>query len=191
MTQEIDKKPNMLMFVGVVGQGKSTFAEENQELITAKYGVDTLISSDNVIEDVALNLGKTYSEVFKDTIDLANKFVQVLIGLTTLSKQNILIDRTNLTKASRKSVLDTMKNKSEYYKIAVVFNDVKDEELKERLKVRGEVFGKVISPELLKEMQDRFEYPTMDEGFDAVLTAQEFYDIIDAQPDIYGEAKFA
>jgi len=181
------KKYNMLMLVGVPGSGKSTLADDNQLIINGKYGVDTLLSSDNIIQDAADNLGKTYSGVFNDVIKAATDFVETMIYLVSYSKQNFIIDSTNLTVKSRARKLNLMQNKAEYNKIAIVFPTPDVEELRKRLDGRE---GKIINPTLAKEMQDKFVYPTLEEGFDMIYTAEEFLKSLDVAQR-FGEAKFA
>lgn len=186
------EKRNVIVLIGLPGSGKTTLVENNSASIMKTYGITDCISSDDAIQDVAISLGKTYTEVFKQTIDVANKFVESMIGLHSLAKHNFIIDRTNLTIKSRQRTFNLMYNKDEYNKIAVLVEAPDAIELNIRLQERAKEEGKIITPELLKEMQDRYEEPTINEGFDKVLTAQQFIDSLTTEVNDlqYGEAKF-
>ena len=58
--------PTIYMLIGVPASGKSTWVEQNK-------GNALVISTDNLIEAYAANLGKTYNEVFKEQIKIATK----------------------------------------------------------------------------------------------------------------------
>lgn len=184
----------VIMLVGTPGQGKTTFINDpdNQNAITVKYGVEFNVSSDAPIEDIAMYTGKTYSEVFQQVIDSANKYVEVMVSLLSLGERSFIIDRTSLTKKSRANMLNRIAGKEHYNKIAVVFDEVDKIEQLRRLDERGKTEGKVISAKLLEEMQGRFEYPELSEGFDEVMTVQQFFNTLPKIEDnqIYGETKF-
>lgn len=64
--------PVLWMLVGVPGSGKSTWIE-NADLEEGRGRDTTVLSTDYFIECVAAIHGKTYNEVFHDTIKYANR----------------------------------------------------------------------------------------------------------------------
>lgn len=169
----MEKKYNFIMMIGLPGSGKSTLIETEQRRITAGYGIDTVIGSDMIIDDVAAILGKTYNEVFDDVIKYASTYSDTFLSLMSYAKKNFILDQTNLNLTQRRRRLGLLKNYEEYNKIAVVFQ-VPDEELKTRLEKRKNEQGKTIPERVLREMKDSFIYPTTEEGFDKVMTVEEF-----------------
>ncbi len=162
--------------VGLPGIGKTTLIEKHQQAITQKYGVEISISSDSVISDIAQMLGKTYADVFLEAIDLATKYVENTIGIFSISKRSFIVDQTNMTEHGRKAKLGKLKNSKDYKKIVVVFpNDsVSPEDLRIRLDERAKEEGKIITEKLINDMTSRFEYPSLGEGWDQVLTVDQF-----------------
>ncbi len=178
---------NFIMFVGQPASGKTTFMQSNEQGIINTYGIGGALSSDAIIEEVAISRGLTYSEVFKDSIKLATAYVENMIGILSLEQRNFIVDQTNLTVKSRKRKLNLLIHPQNYNKIAVVFNDTSEEDLNSRLKTRD---GKIIPEDIITNMRKSFEYPTVEEGFNKVMTAQEFKDTLITNP-IYGGTKFA
>lgn len=179
---------NFIMFIGLPGMGKTTFIDENQGTITSTYGVDAVISSDAVIEDIAAQRGLTYSEVFQDSVKPATEYVNVMINLLSLQQRNFILDQTNLTVKSREKKLNRLWHKQNYNKIAVVFNDLNEEELDKRLYVRAQEEGKIISKQLIADFRARFELPSISEGFNHIFSSDEFKKTLAPK---YGEMKFA
>lgn len=185
----MNKSNYAIFFVGIAGVGKTTFADENEKGIISTYAITDRIASDDIIEDIAQSLDKTYSDVFVQSIDLANKYAEVMVGIMSTSKRNFIIDRTNLTVKSRQRMLNLIKNTNDYTKIAVVFKEPDAIELRRRLDDRANFYGKIITPVRTKEMQDRYEEPTISEGFDKVMSVEEFEKTLGID-NTYGEARF-
>lgn len=168
-------KNTFIMFVGLPGTGKSTFIEDNKTFLLA-MNIPYAMASDEIISMIAEHKGKTYSEVFDSVIDLATNSVEIGIKLESHLDRNILLDQTNLSKKSRQRKINLLTNKDNYDKIAVVF-ECDENTLNQRLTDR-EKHGKIIPKSVMKRMIATFEYPTVDEGFDKVMTADEFYKYI-------------
>lgn len=160
-----------VVLVGASGVGKTSFVSENSAGLTNKYGIDSVLSSDAVIEDIAHTRGLTYSEVFKDSINLATKYVESLIGILSLQQRSFVLDQTNLTVKSRQRKLNLLVHPQNYHRLAVVFDNVSYETLLHRVKSRE---GKEISEELLKDMLQRYEAPSIKEGFNRVVMYKDF-----------------
>lgn len=150
------------MFVGVPGSGKSTFFEKR--LFDCAY-----ISSDDVIDNIAMEYGMTYDEIFKDAIGLAQKIAERTLRNALECEQYIVWDQTNLTVAGRSKKLVMIPN--DWKVVAIWFPVPEPAEWKRRLASRP---GKTIPPHVLENMVNTFVVPTVDEGFDEVYRYDEF-----------------
>lgn len=154
--------PKAYILIGLPGVGKSTWVEDhlyfNKELTY-------VVSSDNIIEDIATTYGKTYNQAFASLIEFADKTSFELFNKYVGVEANIIVDRTNLTKKGRKRFLDILK-KNGYEIEAVVFEKPDDKEWTRRLNDRP---GKSIPSEVLDRMEKSFQYPEIEEGFDRIL----------------------
>lgn len=92
--------PIFMMLVGMPGVGKSTFCKEKIDMKSF-----CRISSDDYIEEVAKNAGKTYSEVFSQAVDFATKSYREDFKRAIESQSNIVWDQTNLSIKKRKGIM--------------------------------------------------------------------------------------
>ena len=83
------------------------------------------------------------------------------------TKTSIIVDKTNLTKASRKRLLSQVP--SEYKKIAIYLDTVP---LLSYLRQSKRV-GKVIPDNIWFKQLNQLEVPTEDEGFDEIIRVSE------------------
>lgn len=152
--------PLFIMLVGAPGSGKTTYR---------KLGIKTdglnIVSSDDYIEIMAGQRGMTYNQSFQCFIDEATKISNEHFRETISEKRNVIIDKTNMTVKSRRKFLSQLPK--EYTKIAVVMETDRGTIL-ERNNDRDE--GRKIKEEIVLDMLSRFEYPTINEGFDLVIT---------------------
>lgn len=154
--------PVCYLLVGLPGSGKSTFVRSKVREMDA-----TVLSTDDAIERYALVMGKTYNEVFSETIKGATAYLDDCLDTAIALDNSIIWDQTNLSKKTRARNLARVPK--HYEKIAVVFQ-VDDEELDRRLRSRP---GKTIPDHVIKSMKENFVYPTEDEGFDKILKFNE------------------
>jgi predicted kinase len=145
------------MLIGVPASGKSTWREQFFETNRAM-----IISTDDILEDIAATQNKTYNDVFKDNIKFATKQMDVHMRVALESEMDIVWDQTNLTVKSRKSKLAMVPE--EYEKIAVVFLTPEDTEWQRRL----DRPGKSIPQNILLGMRDTMQFPDPEEGFDRI-----------------------
>lgn len=165
------------MLVGVPGSGKSHWANDHDtdiDYLTYEDDYAHVLSTDDIISDIADLLDKTYTQIFDTAIGASQSAVNALITLKSISLRDIILDQTNLTVKSRMGKLDLLRNKEEYRKIAIYF-DTPLEIIKDRLNQRNAT-GKIIGDKLLHRMLDSFEMPTLEEGFDEVRTVGYQYD---------------
>lgn len=149
----------LITMVGLPGSGKTTYALDF-------YPYHVYISSDTIISHIAESMDKSYSEVFDDTISAATYMCYAELALASFAGENIVIDRTNLTKRARAANFSKLKYSKPYRSVAIVM-DVPLELLKLRLTKRNEN-GKIIPDKVLDKFIDSFEMPTLDEGFDEI-----------------------
>lgn len=157
-------KKELIMLVGVPGSGKSTWRNSKYN----KFKDCTAIfSTDDIIEEIALNYGMTYSEIFKDCITLAEKVAFHKLDIWFKNEHTrIVIDRTNMSKKARKKILDKVPD--DYEKTCIVF--AYPEDIEARLASRP---GKIIPMSIISDMLNRFEKPSLEEGFDFLYSAKE------------------
>ena len=146
--------PKVYVLVGVPGSGKSTWIK-NQDWALGL----TIVSTDAFVEDYARAQGKTYSEVFKNYMPTAVNLMAEQVVFAREHEHTIIWDQTSTTVASRKKKFRMLPN---YKHIAVVFKTPDPDELSRRLASRP---GKIIPEEIVQDMINKFEMPTLEEGF--------------------------
>lgn len=159
-------RPNLYMLIGLPGSGKSTFIRQVQE-DSRNFMV---ASTDNLINVVAQHQKKTYDEVFQDTIKSAEKTMYQFVKIATDADWNIIWDQTNLNRKSRAKKLIMIPNR--YRKVAIFFKTPDD--IHERLIHREMAEGKSIPDKIFLSMTAALEYPALDEGFDRIMSPEEF-----------------
>jgi predicted kinase len=159
----------LYMLIGLPASGKSTGLLKATSLLEDAAFV---LSTDNYIEAEAWVQGKTYTEVFKDTIEQAED--QMYIDLSNvLEDENVLVmlwDQTNLRSKARMRKLENVPDN--VTKIAVVF-ECNEPERQRRLGQRS-AEGKHIPPETDRIMVASFEEPTLSEGYHSIITGEVF-----------------
>ena len=157
-------KPIAYILCGVPGSGKSTWIE-NLAIRSGYWPKATVISTDNHIETWARVSNQTYSEVFDEYIKTAASLMIEDFNISKTFGQNIIWDQTNVSVKTRAKKLQMLNG---YRKIAVVFKTPDVEELQRRLDSRP---GKHIPKHVMKSMIDNFVLPTVEEGFDEIIFA--------------------
>jgi predicted kinase len=118
-----------------------------------------VVSTDNFVEAYANQQGRTYSEVFEDYMPTAIDLMIQQVAFAQQHGHTVIWDQTSTTSASRRKKFRML---PDYQHIAVVFKTPDPEELSRRLASRP---GKIIPEEIVQDMIDRFEMPTLEEGF--------------------------
>ena len=149
-----------MMLVGLPCSGKSTYLNGLDDL-----GDYKILSSDALIEKEAKRQGKTYSEVFPSYYKTAAIEFQRQLVEAINKGENIIVDRTNLTKDVRQPILDSAKS---YDKTCVEFK-ISLQKAMERNEKRSET-GKIIPLEVMKDMANKYEKPSFEEGFSKIIT---------------------
>ena len=143
--------------IGVPGSGKSTWVKNQIWALGL-----SVVSTDNFVEAYANAQGRAYSEVFKDYMPTA---IDLMIQQVAFARQHgntVIWDQTSTTAASRRKKFRML---PDYQHIAVVFKTPNPAELSRRLASRP---GKIIPEEIVQDMINRFEMPTLAEGFQEI-----------------------
>ena len=146
------------IMIGLPGSGKSTWIKEN--VFDQKTRI---ISTDNILEDIAKKHDLTYNEVFSDNIEEATKQFWNEIDEATFNGENIIIDRTNMTVSSRRKIISRIPKNYHIVGVNVSCNDSLTHSM--RLASRK---GKHIPTHIVENMARSYQIPTKDEGFDSI-----------------------
>lgn len=150
------------VLIGGCGSGKSTWAKE----FSAK--LNTNLSELNVVD--IINMDSIRKEICGTETDQTqnNKVYSIAMSRFKNSVRtmvpNVILDNTNITKKNRKDALDFCK---EYgcRVIAVFFTTAFDEAVK-----RNQSRERVVPVEVIKRMFSQLQPPTLDEGFEEIIT---------------------
>jgi predicted kinase len=150
--------PKFYMMIGVPGSGKSTWIARNN-----KAGI-MIASSDAYIDRVAERQGKTYNDVFKNSVKAATQYANQVANQAFDLNLDLIWDQTNTSKKTRAAKLAMVPD--HYEKIAVYFPTPSPEELQKRLASRE---GKHIPDNVIQSMIANLEPPSKNEGFDRII----------------------
>ena len=151
----------------VSGSGKSTYIK-NHNLNS--------VSSDEIVEDYAIENGFNYTEAF-DEIQSRKLFGAINsiffdnIIHNIKSGNDFVIDRTSLNAFTRKSLVELIRVNGDV-EIVVVYFDIPKETIIKRLRDREAKTGKGIPDFVIKKQFESFTRPTIDEGYDTLETVQ-------------------
>lgn len=157
--------PKMILMIGVPAAGKSTIRNNFLSMAKEEYVV---LSTDDILEQIAKEQGKTYSDVFDQNIKQANSNFFAEFDRAVRTGKNILIDRTNLTPQARKKFIDAGK-KNGYHVVALNVPTPPEQELMRRLEYRAKHEGKFIPPGVVRSMMDSLIPASKSEGFDEIF----------------------
>ena len=154
-------KPICYILVGLPGSGKSTWAKN----YNSSNGLSAvIISSDSIIDYICDEFGISYDMGWSKLIDFANMIFNKQLDDWLKSNcdpdydpLDIIIDRTNLTKKSRKNIIDRFKKD---YTIIVKEFWIDEDLRKQRCADR---IGKTIPDAAIERMKADYEPFTEDE----------------------------
>ena len=154
--------PMYVMFVGLVGSGKSTIIKHIKD-----FAQFVVVSTDDIIQEQADQMGITYSQAFKKVSQskVRREYNERLQDALYLQR-NILVDQTNLMKSARQKKLRQIPD--EYTKVCVIVS-VSESEREKRLRDRAITTGKEIPQHVQEAMLKSYMTPSKDEGFDKIL----------------------
>lgn len=151
-------KAKIFILIGVPMSGKSTWIKNN-------YPNTKVISRDNIVLEVhgSNDYNKAFKEVNHKEVD---KLLNSRLISASQSNEDVIIDMTNMTSKRRKS---TLRHFTNFYKEAIVFPILSDDEYERRNNIRTVTENKSIPLSILKSMMDTYEPPTKEEGFDDIV----------------------
>lgn len=154
--------PKLFVLIGPPGAGKSTWRETFTEL----HPTAVVVSQDDLVEEYARARGVTYSTAFR-TAPLKEfaKMVKARFVEAVARGEDIVLDRTNMSRKSRQWFLETARG---YEATAIVF-EAHPIVLADRLRRRARKTGKHIPQHVVTNMLRGFEDPDFEE-FDLIET---------------------
>lgn len=158
--------PTCHFLIGPPASGKSTFRA--QFIAARPEGSNPLvvISSDDLIDEFALENGLTYSQAFHEVdMKAIDRTVRERFAQAIRAGHDIMIDRTNMTSKSRNKLLSQLT--SDYKRIAVIF-EVPRDVLDARLAARAESTGKSIPAFVVDRMIASYHEPVAGEFHEVI-----------------------
>lgn len=144
------KTPEVIILCGLPCSGKSTFCS------AMEFDNHMHLSTDAYIEQVAKLNKKTYNDVWASTIKEAAKVFFAMMNVAATTNQNVIIDQTNLSVATRKLKINLFKN---HHPIIAYFD--RPLELINQRNIRP---GKTIPDYVLDSMNKQLQPPTSEEA---------------------------
>ena len=154
------KEPFVIILVGPPLSGKTTSIRQN-------FPDTEVISRDETVMEVygSRNYTEAFANVDQKEVDrvLQQKFIKA-----NSEKKSVIIDMTHMASKRRKQNLDYFS--SDYYKLAVIFPILSDEEYEIRNKKRIEEENKDLPMRIVKSMISSYQPISKEEGFDKVIS---------------------
>ena len=154
------KEPFVIILIGPPLSGKSTWIREN-------FPTTEVISRDETVMEVYGS--RNYTEAFKNVdqkeVDkvLTQKFIDA-----NVTKKNVIVDMTHMASKRRKQNLNYFTD--DYYKLAVIFPILSEEEYVKRNQKRIEEENKDLPMGVVKSMISSYQPITSDEGFNKIIS---------------------
>ena len=158
------KSPYILILIGPPLSGKGWFCN----LFKKNIDSDVLIvSRDETVMEVYGS--RNYTEAFKnvDQKEVDKVLTQRFLDANK-EKKNVIVDMTHMASKRRKNNLNYFSN--DYYKLAVIFPILSDDEYDKRNRKRIEEENKDLPMHIVKSMISSYQPVTPEEGFDKVIS---------------------
>jgi predicted kinase len=154
------KEPFVIILIGPPLSGKSTWIREN-------FPTTEVISRDEILMDVygSRNYTEAFNKVNHREVDRV--LHQSLVDANK-EKKNVIVDMTHMVSKRRKQNLNYFTD--DYYKLAVIFPILSDEEYQRRNKKRIEEENKDLPMRVVKSMISSYQTIRPDENFNKVIS---------------------
>lgn len=154
------KEPFVIILIGPPLSGKSTWVRQN-------FSEVNVISRDEIVMEVYGS--RNYTEAFKKVNQKeVDRVLDERLKEANLSKENVIIDMTHMASKRRKQNLNYFSD--DYYKLAVIFPILSDEEYKRRNDKRIQEENKDLPMHVIKSMISSYQPIKETEGFDRVIS---------------------
>ncbi len=158
------RRAHIVVLVGLPGSGKSTL---RKAIFTEDDYV--IVSTDDIITEIADHRGETYNDCFKPYIGIAEFVARQQFARAIRQGRSIVWDQTNLTVNKRNRILSQVPRS--YLKVGV-YVEIDEERRQARLLDRP---GKNIPEDVDANMMKSYVRPSViDEDFDEVLAGTEY-----------------
>jgi len=157
------------ILVGSSGSGKSTHAQTLDQVIC---------STDRYVEEQARILGVSYDKAFQmsQSIGIFKNFTKYFyedIKYCIRNDKDFVIDRTNLGSEMRRSLISKLREMARKYGKTIIIKGVyfvtPENVIWQRLEHREDIENKSIPVMLVEEQIEKYELPTIEEGFDYLI----------------------
>lgn len=158
------KSPYILILVGPPLSGKTFFYKKFLSEIDNNV---ELISRDEIVMEVygSRNYTDAFNNVDQKEVD---RVLDSRLKEANKTKKNVIVDMTHMTSKRRKQNLDYFSD--DYYKLAVIFPILSDEEYVKRNKKRIEEENKDLPMHIVKRMISSYQPIRSDEGFNKIVS---------------------
>jgi predicted kinase len=148
------------MLIGLPACGKSTWRAAN---VTDQH----VYSTDDLVEELARNAGKTYDDMWSDHIRAVTKSANKQLSDAIRAKKSVVSDRTNLVPEGRIKFLYQFPRTYKRHAIIFELPVGPDQTMAwaHRLTSRE---GKTIDASIIERMLAQYKEPTLAEGFDSI-----------------------
>lgn len=154
------KEPFVIILVGPPLSGKTTWIRNN-------FPTTEVISRDELVMEVygSRNYTEAFNKVDQKEVD---RRLDAKLKEANKEKKNVIIDMTHMASKRRKQNLDYFSD--DYYKLAVIFPILSDEEYERRNKKRIEEENKDLPMRIVKSMISSYQPIREEEGFNKVIS---------------------
>lgn len=153
-------EPFVILLIGPPLSGKTTWIREN-------FPTTDVISRDEIVMEVhgSRNYTEAFNNVNQKEVDkvLNQRFLDL-----SSQKKNVIVDMTNMTLKRRRATLNYFSD--DYYKMAVIFPILSDDEYGRRNLKRIKEENKDLPMHVIKNMISSYNPISPDEGFAKVIS---------------------
>lgn len=148
----------LFLTVGLPGSGKSTYAKQ---FISNHHEKIVYLSSD----ELRAKFGKDEND--QSVTPKVFSYIKQQVDILLESKQNVLVDATNVNRKERKDYIDCAIKYGA--KVIVFVFELEREQLIERNVKRGATGGRNVPEHVIDKMLLKYEKPSKEEGIDEIV----------------------